>query len=923
MSGLLNFGSRAQKPNKLGSIQVQTSEFGVAVPIVLGTNRIGLKIIDYVDFVAKPAPETGSGKGGGGSSSYEYYAAVLMLACEGPCDGVGDIFAESGAAQLLKATESFTISSSRRTYQVVNGGTAFFYDEGVSYAGTYTIQANDYGSDGLTQINGQDVLPMQKVSGAPSSLQYQVNATGLYTFSAADAGKVVSIAYAYTATPTHTSSGETAEQNTPAQYLRLTVFDGTRPQSPWGYMLSNHSTHALPYQGKVLVASPNLDLGQSATLPSFNIEILNGQGLAFGGGVNDCDPAACLTAICTNIYWGAGWPHLGDLTQFSNYCVAMGIFMSPIFDTATQTSQVMSDIISLCNSESFYSWDGLLKIVPYGDTTTHGFGRTYVPNTQPLFDLSNDDFMVAEGEEPVRIDVPDLADNYNYFKLEFLNRANSYNVELIDDVNQASVDVIGLRAASTITAHQICSAQAAQIALNGIVRRASYPFNTYKFKLNQCFPNLEPMDIVTLTRPALGMQRYPVRIKSAEEDSTTCEMSFTAEDFPWGVGQPAVYSRDTGGGVGPAGMAFPGSVYPPVIFEASSRISKSGNSEIWMGLAGLDSGNWGGCDVYVSTDNVNYKKVGRQEGPARVGILNSYLPVTSDPLVSAAFVPVGGTPTGTNLIVEIYPGVNTATLISGTQADADSLKTLCWIDGEYFAYSLITPYQYGVSPQIGGSRGGFFGGGGLQSSSTQFFYLANYVRRGQLGSPITAHNVRVGFLRLDDAVFVFEPDTSIIGQQLYFKFLSFNVLYQMQQNLADVVAYTFQYNGTSLNPFTSVLNTVQLTSTASAGAASIVVATAPGFAAASYVANGITYSLPPTTIPGLSFSTYYAVNFNPFAQTYVTYTDQAVAAADLQLGFISIGSLTTCASSGTGGSPGGAPGGGGGGYGGGVGGREA
>jgi hypothetical protein len=888
MSGILNFGARAQEPNKLGSVQVSTSEFGVAIPVVIGTNVLPLKLLDYVNFYTRSESSVQGGKGGD-DSGYEYYASTVQLVCEGPCDGIGDIITSGGASQLIGTTEQYTISGNNPSYGVQHGGTAFFYDEGVTYAGTYTAEVNDYGSDGLTQISGFDTLPMQKVTGNPGALQYSLSPTGTYSFSAADAGKAVTIGYSYTATPTHTSTGETAEQNTPAQYLKYTIFNGTRPQTPWGYLSSNYPTHALPYAGKVLMVNPNLDLGTSATVPSFTVEVLNGAQLSFGSGITDCDPAQIITAILTNSYWGARWPYLGDTTQLSNYCVANGLFFSAVYDTTTQTSSVLNDLISLCNSEFVWSWDGTLKCIPYGDTSVVGFGRTYTPNTQPIFAFTDDDFIVGQGEEPVTIDIPDLADVNNYYKIEFLNRANTYNVETLDDMNQADIDVYGLRSASTTTAHQITTPDVAQLVLNAICRRGSYPFKNHKWKLNQCFPNLEPMDIVTLTRPQLGLNAYPVRIKHIEEDADTGVLSFEAEDFPWGIGQPVEYPRTvSGGGIGPGATAFPGSVVTPIIFEASTRISKSGNSEIWIGLAG-QSANWGGCYVYLSTDNVNYQQVGIQSGAARMGVSLGAIPATADPDTTFGFD------------IEIYQNSGVQSLTSATQADADQLLTLCYFDGEYIAYSTVTDVVFPPAQvhQIGGTAPG-----GVSNTGV---VLGNYIRRGQLGTLNVAHAAYAPFLRLDNAVFVYESDQTLIGKTLYFKFCSFNLLQGMTQNLSDVNPYPYQYSGLSINQFIPVLNTMMISSILNSGStgAEIVISVAAGATAGIYAVYGNDYALPSTTLAGpFGFSTTYFVNWGPHGG-YVTYTDEAQALDDRALGYIPIGSVVTVASSGSGGTSGG------------------
>ncbi len=55
----------------------------------------------------------------------------------------------------------------------------------------------------------------------------------------------------------------------------FTVFTGSYSQSPWGYLTSNHVTHALNYRGLAYVAQANIGLGNSPELPQFGWEVLS------------------------------------------------------------------------------------------------------------------------------------------------------------------------------------------------------------------------------------------------------------------------------------------------------------------------------------------------------------------------------------------------------------------------------------------------------------------------------------------------------------------------------------------------------------------------------------------------------------------------------------------------------------------------
>ena len=118
------------------------------------------------------------------------------------------------------------------------------------------------------------------------------------------------------------------------------------------------------------------------------------------------------------------------------------------------------------------------------------------------------------------------------------------------------------------------------------------------------------------------------------------------------------------------------------------------------------------------------------------------------------------------------------TLSSGSVADADNWRTASLIyDGsgnyEVLAYQTMT----------------------LTAPNR---YTSNaYLRRGAFSTPIGAHANGAQFLRLDEAVFDWSYDPTLIGQTVYFKFTSFNKFELMEQSLANVSAYSYTVLGQS------------------------------------------------------------------------------------------------------------------------------
>src|SRR5260370_15723677 len=154
----------------------------------------------------------------------------------------------------------------------------------------------DWSSDVCSSDLFKVYTPMVLVGSSPGAGQYTLNtSTGQHTFSAADAGKVVTITYAYSV-PNSNSNGQ------PAVQLSLTLFLGQKPQTPWTYLTSIHPGQDLGYNSIAYVAASVMDLGASGALPNLSYEILGL--LPFGGGITNAEPSAIISDRINNAIHG-------------------------------------------------------------------------------------------------------------------------------------------------------------------------------------------------------------------------------------------------------------------------------------------------------------------------------------------------------------------------------------------------------------------------------------------------------------------------------------------------------------------------------------------------------------------------------------------------------------------------------------------
>jgi hypothetical protein len=508
--------------------------------------------------------------------------------------------------------------------------------------------------------------------------------------------------------------------------------------------------HALNYKNINYVAG-NLDLGSSGTVPTLYF-VINGM-KQFSPTIPDANPEEIVSDLLTNSQYGVtNWSsdYIADLTDYSNYCVANGIFLSPALTEQTEAQQLLSDLAQATNSALVWS-QGKLKVIPYGDSEATGNGVTYAPDITPIYDLTSNDFLGDNGDDgPIKVTRKINADAYNSVNIEFLDRDNYYNIDTVNAKDQANIELYGLRTKDTISMHYICDRTISQTVAQLVLQRELYIRNTYEFTVGWRYCLLEPMDIVTLTDSGLGLDRKLVRITSVEEDEDG-QLQMEAEEMLVGTASAALYNTQASTRTANDYNAAPGDVNTPVIFDAPTDITTGNQPEIWIAASGVGE-YWGGCNVWVSEDDLTYRNIGAIYGRSRTGLLTAVLPT-------------GVSPDITNTL-SVSVAESLGELLSGTQNDADSLNTLCYVDGEFMAYETAT-------------------------LTGAYVYNLTYLVRGAYNSTIAAHASGSQFTRVDSNILKYPYAISSIGKTFYLKFCSFNIWGNAVQSLSDVTGHTY------------------------------------------------------------------------------------------------------------------------------------
>lgn len=535
--------------------------------------------------------------------------------------------------------------------------------------------------------------------------------------------------------------------------LNMTLFNGSAAQNAWGEMLSLHPEHSLTYRNLAYVAG-YIDLTTSGGVPQYNFEVA---GKCLFDGL-DANPRDVAIDVLTNKIYGAGFPSeyidYSSFEEFSNYCIANNVLLSPVYDAQEEVQSLLSDLFSICNS-TFIWTQGKLKAIPLCDEKITGHGKTYNPDLTPVYDFDEKDFI--DDDEPVKCKRAEQNDIYNSVKIEYKNRANEYATEVVEAQDLANIELFGVRAADTQKAHLICRTDIAQSVAQLALDRNIAVRNTYTFKVPFRFIMLDPMDIVTITYPLLGLDREPVRIKSIKESDMQLEIE--AEEMVIGSANPAKIDTQEASFVSVDSNQSVGNINPIMIFEPPMQLTHN-TLEVWVGISS-NKNLFGGCEIYISDDGSTYRLIGKQTQQCRQGILKNHLGVSEK------------NPDDTNSLV-VDMNMSNAELLAGTKEDAERLNTLCYVGGEFLAYKAATLEDIGI-------------------------YNLRYLNRGAYGSEVNPHYKGDQFTRIDEDAFLkISFNKEDIGKEIFIKCPSFNSFGAGIQTLGDVNPYTYKIQGAAL-----------------------------------------------------------------------------------------------------------------------------
>ena len=411
----------------------------------------------------------------------------------------------------------------------------------------------------------------------------------------------------------------------------------------------------------------------------------------------------------TDKRWGIGtlfpaW-FAGTLSAYQGYTLASGLTISMCYAEQQNAAQALSDLADFTNADIVCT--DTFTLIPRCDQALSANGASFTP--LPLtFSFGDDDWLTnnaaatstgTSAVDPLVINRARPDTIVNQVTLEFLNRANQYAPETVTARDVAAIRRYGLKSDKTKQAHLFATGTAAHAAAQLLLQKAAAA-NQWQGTVGEDNIAVDIGDRGLIASAIQNVAARTVKVVSIDEQADG-SLAMTFEEVLTGGGVAAAHGFAAAKGEAPNYNVDPGDALTPILFEPSVELTSG--LDVWIATAALPP--WGGCDVWVSTDDTTYKRVGNINGCARMGVLTAPLAVGADP------------DTTHSLAVDLTE--SGGTLSGGTQADADNYTTLCWVGNASGGGELVS-YQNATLNAAGK-------------------YTLSYLRRGIYETTISSH----------------------------------------------------------------------------------------------------------------------------------------------------------------------------------------
>ncbi len=492
----------------------------------------------------------------------------------------------------------------------------------------------------------------------------------------------------------------------------------------WQYIEPANAIPPIPtpaYRGTPYVVFYNFQLAQTGnTTPNFEFEIVEGT-TALGGVVTWIAGLASLSPAQIDVTGLAGKTMAGF--SIANRSSARSM-LQPL------ASSYFFDVTEVDSIVRFIPRGGSLAVsVPETDLAAHNNG-SQMPDQLNITRLQE-------------LDLPRVV------TVQYSNVNNSYLPGSKYHRMQNTQSMLE----TTIQLPVILGDSDAQAIANKLLNITWNERMSFTFKTSRKYAQYGPTDIVAVTK---GSNAYEIRITKKDESAPGI-ITFSAVMEDIGLYNNVVNNLLDNIKIPALFGTPPGSISAPVIIDAPGVLTATG-FELWV-AAGSPVTNWGGCGVFVSTDNINFVQVGTIRGSSVYG---------------TGTVALGTDPDTVNALT-VSTAISNTALYAVPTSDMNNFLSLCYLGGEFIAYNTanLTAQNTYV---LGGSA------------------YSGTLRRGIYGTSITAHT-NDNFAKLDGHMFKYAYAPSMVGQTLYFKFPSFNIYGSAGEDIGSVPTYSHTITG--------------------------------------------------------------------------------------------------------------------------------
>jgi hypothetical protein len=828
LTGILGLGTEAKKKNIVASLRYQTSQKGGVIPLVYGTNRIAVNLLDYQNFT--PSGKTGKGGKGGvtgggstgkGGNQTNYQVDFTAGLCQGPVNGFGEIWYNKTVTTFLGAPGLSFAAVGSDGQATDSYWTSNYPSNAVNYSGTAFFTADQYplgsspalpnfnievvGMEAGTAPNGVDANPANIVTDLLTNPRYGAEFPPV----SLDALGSLADYQAYC---------------NAAGLMLAPVYDSQQTASQMLAEIAGVTSSAIVWSGGILKIIPYGDQPLSATYTAVTLAGSVNQGDLLSLTISGNFPGSPVTL--------SHYLTANDIVSYSAVGAALAMLITGdgtvadpgngslsaagIYATVT-TSGLMVVSINGVNPSITASASGSESLTV--GVTSEPY--TWTPNTTPVYSLGDDDFIVQESsvgtyfgvtpggpalrmgagpitggftDDPVHISRSTPADALNMVQLEVTDRGMSYNTSITEAFDQGAIDLYGVRRDTSVKARAIVDPYfVATIAAQLVLQRQILYRNTYSFRLGWKYILLEPMDLVQITDQRLGAQAITVRITGIEEDDEGT-LSITAEDWygtagavlypppvpiaPFGgvtmlghgAGTAIPYPKQGGASeaTSPNEAIAPPAVNQPFIFEPTAQLlSAQGLTSPYLAIGLSGGGN------QTFSPNWGGANIYASLDGATFALFGQFSGRSIMGYLSADCPSTGGM-----LAVDLSESDGELTSVSAALAAA--AVTVCAVRTPAGLLELLS---YTTATMIGANR---YNLAGLYRG----LYATNAIDL-PAGSQI---------LFLGAAFFSGILPAAYVGRSVYFEFQSFNIYGGAVQPLAETVVYEYTPAGSSVVP---------------------------------------------------------------------------------------------------------------------------